>query len=250
MIEGLPAIVLGLCAIFVLPEDPSRAAFLSEGEKSVIATRLRAEANAQDGSGCEVLFEPKLYALGLVNFAILFGSYGVQLWLPQIVQEMISTDTLAIGVIASLVFLASIPAMTWWGRSSDKHDERIGHLALPALFAAFWFVAAAIVPPGPISLTAIALASIGVSCMQPCYFAFVSSLLRGRGVASGTALVMSISNAGSFLGPLVTGMLKQRTGGYGGGMLAMALVLAAAACIVFAVGRAHLRAAPGLETGR
>jgi ACS family tartrate transporter-like MFS transporter len=175
-------------------------------------------------------------ALGLVNFGILFGAYGVQFWLPQIVQGM-GFSNLATGFVVALPFLVSIPVMILWGRSSDVRGERIWHVALPALLAAGGFIVASLAQDDLLVLLGLTFAAVGVLAMQPPFFSLPSLFLSGPAAAGGIALVISIGNLGGFLGPTIVGVLRGASGNYASAiaMLAVAPVLSTA--IVLALGR-------------
>jgi ACS family tartrate transporter-like MFS transporter len=237
LVEGLPAVILGFAVLRFLPDNPARVSWLTAEEKEMISARHAAEDIAHHRDVWPALRDPRVLALGLVNFGLLFGAYGVQLWLPQIVQAM-GFSNLEIGFIAALPYVVSLPAMILWGRSSDFRDERVWHVALPALFAAAAFIVASIAQSSLLALVAISLASVGLSAMQPPFFSLLSSFLSGPAAAGGIALVLSISNVGSFLGPSLVGVLKEQTGSYAGGMAVFAVALVLAAVIVLAVGRA------------
>ncbi len=236
VIEGLPACILGLTVLVLLPEDPAHAAWLTAEEKVAIAGRVAAQDPALERQVWPALRDPRVWALGLVNVALLFSNQGIQLWLPQIVKEM-GFSNLAVGFIVASPYLVSLPAMVLWGRSSDLRDERIWHVALPALLAAGGFAVASLAQSDLLSLFAIALAAIGLVMMTPSLFSLISSFLSGPAAAGGIALVISIGNLGSFLGPSLVGVLKQQTGGYAAGMAMFVLPLVLAAAIVLGLGR-------------
>jgi len=243
ILEGLPATILGLASFSFLAESPLRAVWLSDEEKRRVAARVAAEDVAEHRAVGPALRDPRLIALSLVNLALLFAITGTTLWLPQIVQGM-GYSNLGTGLITALPYAVSIPAMFLWGRSSDLHDERVKHVALPAMMAAAGFLAASILPSNVLSLVAITVAMVGLLTMQPPYFGLVSTFLSGPAVAGGTALVISISNLGSFLGPTLVGVLKERTGGYAASMLMFCVVMILAAFIVLMVGRAMAAPTP------
>ena len=244
MLEGVPACVLGVAVFAVLPEDPAHASWLSAEEKRIVVSRIAAEDVAQHRETGSALRDPRLIVLGLVNLAILFGVYGVQLWVPQIVRAM-GFSNLETGIIASLPYALALPAMMVWGHLSDAKDERIWHIAIPALFAAGGFGVVALAGSDALSLLGIAVALVGLLCMQPPFFALLTTFLGGRAVASGIAFVLSVSNFGSFLGPSVVGVLRQETGGYAAAMAVFGLVQIVAVVLVLGVGRtmAHNAAA-------
>jgi ACS family tartrate transporter-like MFS transporter len=62
--------------------------------------------------------------------------------------------------------------------------------------------------------------------------------LSGAAVAGGIALINSAGSVGAFVGPVLIGVLKEQTGGYATGMIALAIALIFAATAVLLVGRA------------
>src|SRR5262249_23035797 len=116
--------------------------------------------------------------------------------------------------------------------------ELIWHVALPLLVAASGFAAASIVPSDLLTLLALSLAVIGIYPSLSPLIGLPTSFLGGAAGAGGTALIYAIGGLGAFLGPAAIGALKETTGGYGGGLAAMALMLLLAALLVILTGRA------------
>jgi ACS family tartrate transporter-like MFS transporter len=237
LIEGIPACLLGIAVLVFLPDGPNDAAWLSAEEKASIAARVAEDDAARERDVWAALRDPRVLALGLVNFGILFSSKGVQLWLPQIVQGM-GFSISATGFIVSLAYLASVPAMVLWGRSSDLRDERVWHVAIPALLAAGAFVIASLSPSAFLTLFAITLAAIGVTAILPAYFSLLSSFLGGPAAAAGIAMAIAIGNLGSFAGPSIVGVLRQLTGDFTAAMMSFAIAMGLGAVIVLGLGRA------------
>ena len=236
LIEGLPAVVAAFAVFRFLPASPAHAPWLSPAEKHCIVTRIAAEDVARHRAVWPALRDPRVIALGLVNFALLFAQNGAGLWLPQIIQAM-GFSTGSTSLFAALPSLAGLPVMVMWARSSDRRDERIWHVALPALLAAAGFILTSMATGNALSLAAMTLAFIGILAMNPTVFGLLATYLSGPAVASGVALVLSISNIASFFGPMIVGVLKERTGGYSISMMLFALAMVTAALIVLAVGR-------------
>src|ERR1700694_769146 len=138
LIEGLPALLLAFAVLKLLPDGPAEAAWLSEDEKATITARLAAEDTSERRELLPALLDPRVYLLGLVIFGQNCGAYGVQLWLPQIVQAM-GFSIRATGFIVALPFLAVVAAMVLCGFSSDVRRERVRHVAIPFLIAACGF---------------------------------------------------------------------------------------------------------------
>lgn len=234
--EGLPCCLLAVMVFAVLPETPADARWLDADEKRLIVSRVAAEDIARHRTVWPALRDPRVYALGLVNFAILFGITGVQLWLPLIVQSM-GYSTFETSLISSAPYVVALPAMIAWGRLSDLADERVRFVAIAAMAAAVGFIATSMLSSSVPSLLAITLALTGLICMQPAFFSLLSVYLSGPAAAGGIALVIAISNVGSSLGPTMVGVIKQNTGGYGGAMAVFGVAEILAALLVIVIGR-------------
>jgi ACS family tartrate transporter-like MFS transporter len=233
LIEGLPACALGIVVFFLLPDQPGRASWLSAEEKATIASRA-VEDVASESRIWSALSDPRVWALGIVNVALLLSNGGLQLWLPQIVQAM-GFSNLAVGFVVAVPYVVALPVMVIWGRSGDLRNERVWHLALPALLAACGFAVASLSRSDIVSLFAIGTAAVGLATMTPAFFSLITSFLRGPAAAAGIALTLSIGNLGSFLGPNIVGILKQQTGAFTSAMVAFAGALFVASLIILIV---------------
>ncbi len=196
LLEGAPAILLAFVVLKYLPDGPRDAAWLDDGERERIATRLAGDDTAEHRDLWVALRDPRVYALGIVYFGYSMAFYGVGLWLPQIVQGM-GVANLAIGFVIAPAYGVAVIAMILWGRSSDKRNERIWHVALPALMMMAAFLTASLV------------------AIQSCHF---SCALAGAGGLHGVA--------GTVLGAAIRISGRRRRGGrhcahqhhgYGGG---------------------------------
>ena len=236
LIEGLPTSLVAFAVLKFLPDGPAHASWLSRGEKDIVAARLASEDVAEHRDLWRALRDSRVIILGIVNLGILFGIYGVGLWLPQIVRAM-GFSTFATGFVVAAPFIASMAGMIWWGRSSDMRKERVWHVALPSLAAAAGFTVASLTNANLPSLLALTVALIGLYSTLAPLSSLPLTIFGGQAAAGGMALVFAIASLGAFLGPAVIGVLYERSGSYGSSMAALALVLGASAVLVLAVGR-------------
>jgi ACS family tartrate transporter-like MFS transporter len=245
VIEGLPAFFLAFVVLAFLPDGPATASWLSDEEKNAISTRLAGDSASLDHRFLPALLDPRVLALGLIYFGVNFGRYGVELWLPQIVQGM-GVSNLATGFVVALPYALGMAAMIFWGRSSDRRGERIWHVALPALTAAAACAVASFAQNDLLVFVSLAAVVISLLAVQGPFFSLPSSYLSGAAAAGGIALINTLGTGlGGLLGPYVIGRLKESTGGYGSSMAALALGLLLSALIALALGRATLtRPAP------
>jgi MFS transporter, ACS family, tartrate transporter len=182
--------------------------------------------------------DPRVLALAIVGcFGIGTGLCGTTLFLPQMVQAM-GFSNLATGFIVALPYGTSMIAMNLWGRSSDRKSERIWHVALPLLLAAAAFAGASVTQNYLLTLAALTLALVGILSIYGPFYSLPSTFLSGTAAGGGIALINGLASLGSFMGPTVIGILKERTGNYAAAMAMLAVGLVVAALIVLALGRA------------
>ncbi len=227
--EGLPAIVLGFVTLAVLPNRPRDASWLTEEEKTWIENRQDREREELKLLGhhtlTDVLSSGRVWRLSLVYFAFVLSFYGVNFWLPQIVQSFSRQSNLLIGFLTAIPYLAAAIGMVFIGRSSDRIQERRWHVAGSALAGATGLIASAHVHNATASLLALSIAAIGIWGTLGPFWAMSSGFLSGTAAAAGIALINSVGNLGGFLGPYVVGLVRDRTQSFTGGILVLALFL-------------------------
>ncbi len=237
VIEALPACVLAFVTIKFLPDNPARASFLSETEKTAVLGRLSREASGAQHDLWRALCDPRVLVLGLIYLGFEIGNAGIVFWLPQIVQGM-GFSNFATGFVVVLPSLAAIAAMLLWSRSSDARGERIWHLVAAFALGAAGFVLAGLAPSDAVVFAGLTLAWLGLQSAFAVLFSVPSAFLSGTAAAGGIALVSSIGITGGFFGPTIMGVLKQYTGGYSAGMMVLALGSLMSLTLVLALGRA------------
>ncbi len=242
LIQGLPAALLAFVVFAILPDNPSQARWLNEAEKNTIAASLTIEA-PPDRSVHQVLLDPRLILFGLAGLCSAIALYGINLWLPQIIQAM-GFSNRATGFVAALPYVVSMIAMIAWGRLSDARNKRVWDTALTMLAAAAALAVAGFSTNYLVVLAALSLGmAFGLAGIGPSQ-SLLSSFARGAAGASGLALVNTIGTLGGFFGPNIVAALKSWTGGFGLAFVALAGAQLMAAMIVLAVGR-MLSASPG-----
>jgi ACS family tartrate transporter-like MFS transporter len=130
-----------------------------------------------------------------------------------------------------------VVAIVVWGYSSDRSGDRIWHVALPTLLAAFGFAGAAVFTDDTLVLLCLTLAMMGLLAAASPHFVLASSFLRGSAAAGSIALLNSGTSLGGFVGPFLVGVLKDQTGNYALAMAVLAFGLLLSALIILGVGR-------------
>jgi MFS transporter, ACS family, tartrate transporter len=238
VLEGLPACLIGLAVLRFLPDRPANAQWLDEGERRYVASSVEHEQSTKEQDLLRSLRDPRVLALGIAYGGILFAIYGFGFWLPLLMQGAGFPNS-RIGFLTALLYLAAIPAMILWGRSSDRKDERIWHVSTAALAAAAALFVASAVHSTVLLLIALAVTGAAMYASLAPFYGIASSFLSGPAMAAGIALINMIGGLlGGFAGQYVIGIIRERTGGYAVALAVIAASLVISACIVVALGRA------------
>jgi len=240
LVEGAPAVVLGLFALRVLTDRPEGAHWLSGRDRAWLAKTMEDERRARASIGerdlSAGLRAPKVWRLAGVYFLNTLVTYGVFLWLPKILRDLSGTSGWRLGLLTSIPFVAALVAMIAIGRHSDRTGERKGHVAACALTAAAGLIVAAS-SNGSVTLLVLGftLSQMGQRSVMGVFWTIPPLVLAGPAAAAGIALINAIGNLGGFVGPWVMGWLRDTTGGYTGGLLVLAGALVAAASLVLTI---------------
>ncbi len=228
-IEGIPAVLVGILVFVVLPDRPRDARWLSAHQKEWLRTELERE-QALAGPGqqhrlSEVFASGRVWLLCAMYLLLNVGTYGFEMWNPQIIKGFSAISEFRIGLLNALPYLAATVCMVLVGRHSDRTGERRWHLACAAFAAAAGFLLSAFAGNLVLSLAALALAFSGLKSMLGPFWAFSTSFLSGTAAAGGIAWINSVGNLGGFVGPAVVGYIRKATGSYAGALAILAVVI-------------------------
>jgi ACS family tartrate transporter-like MFS transporter len=242
LLEGIPSLILGAAVLWLLPDRPANAKWLSAEDKTILEARLaddrRNDAQAGMLSGFwEMLADKRIWIFIIPDFSIVIGLYGMGLWMPQMIKAM-GFSNLETGFLVTLPYLVSMAGMVLLGLSSDRSGDRIWHVA-GAAFAGALGLLGAVLFAGPVPVMAsFCLAALGIYGALAVFWTLPTAILRGMAAAGGLALLNSFSNLGGFFGPTLMGWLKQVTGTYTLGMSLLAAMLIFAGFSTVLIGRA------------
>jgi len=128
ILEGIPAVLLGLVTLFYLTDWPNQAKWLPADEQQWITEELRREKEKKSAVGSwtvrQALGHRDVIVLALVYFLALIGLYGFNFWFPTILKRATGLPNLTVTFIAALPYLLGVFLMLWNGWSSDRTGER------------------------------------------------------------------------------------------------------------------------------
>lgn len=246
LLEGAPAILLGIAAMFVLTDRPDDAHWLSPAEKAAIVADLSVDEAARSSHGpggyLGLLRDPPFYVLA---FAILstYALIKTSFWTPLLLREAGVESVANIGLMAAVPALLAIVAMFFFARHSDKVRERRWHYFGTLAVGATAVLLLGSLPPSP---TLVVLLSGIIMCctyssgtLLPGIFAsFMPTNLRPAGVA----MLTSIGALGSVITPIAIGRLRVVTGSYSTALLILGgVVVLAAILFIVAIPKERFR---------
>ena len=235
IVEGLPAVLLGIACFWVLADRPALAAWLTPAEQTRLEQTLEQERSTISTSGVwGGLINTRVMLLALLFFLVTCGTYGSVFWMPQIVRTF-GVSTMANGFITAVPYALSVVAMVVWGRHSDATGERIWHVALPVLLSASGFLVASLWLDRPvIAMAGLSAACIGIYSTLPVFWTLPGRFLTGPAIAGAFALITSLGNLSGIVVPPIVGWTKDATGGFTVAMAGLSGALVLAGLLVFA----------------
>jgi len=228
ILEGAPAIVLGVVTIFYLTDWPHQAKWLAEDEREWITKELEKEkeikAAAHSVSVLQALKHREVVLLALGYFFVITGLYGFNFWLPTIVKSLSGLPNLTVTLISALPYFVGFLALLIIGWSSDRTGERRFHTAIPMFVAGLGLLLSAMTQSIPVLAVAMfCIAAAGLYSFFPAFWALPTTFLAGSAAAASIGLINSIGNLGGFAGPYIVGYLNEKSHSFIGGMLYLSL---------------------------
>ncbi|TDV19685.1 MFS transporter [Paraburkholderia caballeronis] len=240
VLEGLPAVALGVFGIFYLTDRPHQAKWLSDDEKRWLQKQLDDTDTAATAPHLptdlrSVLARPALWVLTLGYVGIFAGNATVGAWAPQILHGN-GVSLGAIGLVAALPPLAGIVGMTFLSRRSDRRKERVSHTVACMVIAAAGYLMVAVSANLGTAIVGFMLANIGVYASLAIFWSIPQTYLPTRAKPAAIAI---ISSCGAILGgwviPILVGRVQGQMHSLPAGMVVIAAsFVGSAVCILFA----------------
>jgi MFS transporter, ACS family, tartrate transporter len=241
LVEGLPAVVLGISVIFYLNDRPEMTQWLAPEERNWLVETLAAERRA-----CVLkpnirvaLTDITVWKLGIIFLLVAAGFYGYSFWAPLIIKSLSGLSNFKVGVVLGGISAITILGMLLNSYHSDRTGERAIHIAVPLLVMSVGFIGCALLHQPVLAIIALALVPLGHCASYGPFWSMPTQFFTGPAAAAGIALVTTIANVGSFAGPTLIGILKTRTGTH-----TAAFLLLGGLAIIAALLAARLSAAP------
>ncbi len=230
LLEGIPAVLLGLLTLRYLTDRPEQAEWLTTPERAWLIGELERDRLAAVGhrgrSLLTALAEPRIWLLIAIYFTVAVGDNVYGFYAPSFLKARFASWTPSeIGWLAALPSVAALVAMILVSRHSDRTGERRWHVAGSAFTAAAGWLVVALAESPWVFVAGLAITLVGMKSMLPTFWTMPASFLSGTAAAGGVALINSVANLGGFFGPRIIARAKTESGSFDDAFLIMAAIL-------------------------
>jgi len=234
LIEAAPALLFGIGVLSYLNNGIDDAAWLADNEKRALKQQLALEAKTKHDYSLKTLVSSRtLWLFTLVYFLIVMGVYGINFWLPAIIEETGVQSVLSIGWITATSYLISALLAVLITRHAERVNEKRWHAASAAIVGgACLALSVAFAESTALTVSFVTLASAGALVSMALFWSFPGSIFTGVGIAAGLAAINSVGNLGGFFGPYLLGGLSDRLGSPAGGIAILGSFMIAAGIMI------------------
>jgi ACS family tartrate transporter-like MFS transporter len=214
VIEGAPAILLGVVAFFFLTDWPREARWLAAEQRQWLEQKLKEETPPSTAAITvwQAMRSPTIVWMAALTFLAYIGQYTFVFWFPTMLKRMTGFTDLRVGMVGALPFLASFVAMQINGWHSDKQAERRWHSAMPLFVAgiAYFFLS---IPGQSVAITVLWFTVAGVlTAYLSTFWAIPTEILGHAEAATAVGLINSVGSIAGFAGPYLFGYVYTSTG--------------------------------------
>jgi ACS family tartrate transporter-like MFS transporter len=232
VVEGLPAILLGVVAFFVLTDWPREAHWLADDERHWLEGSLHQQTAAGAVSVWQALRSRMVVLFSITLIFSYFMAYSFNFWLPTILKRQSGISDMRVGLFGAIPSIAYFVTMQVNGWLSDRSNERRWHTAIPLFIAAAALLAVATQVHSLASLLFL-FTLVGVGCSYVSIFwAIPTEVLDRSTAATAVGLVNGVGSLSGFLGPYTFGLLYAHSGSFAPGLQLMCLSAAVAGVLV------------------
>jgi ACS family tartrate transporter-like MFS transporter len=139
ILEGIPAVVLGILNLWLLTDWPRDARWLEPRDRELLQAAIDAEKRGKVEShtgALGYLRDRRVLLLTAVYFFGVCGSYGFGLWLPTMLKQISGTSNSQVSLLAALPYMVSLVFVVLGAWTSDRTGERVWHTAIPLFVTA------------------------------------------------------------------------------------------------------------------
>jgi MFS transporter, ACS family, tartrate transporter len=240
IVEGIPAVVVGIITLLYMTDRPSNASWLHSDEQQWLVNELQTELEAKkklrNYTIKQAFCDRHILTLITAYFLALTGALGTVYWIPTFVKRLSGLPNQTVTSLLLIPAFMGFAGMLLNGWHSDKTAERHWHSASPLLFAALMF-SLLILARHEVPL-AVAFLLLGNGVMYAYYPTFwaIPTMMLGEAAAAATfGLINSIGQLGGLFGNSTIGYLNDRTHSLTATFVFIAIVYLVSGTLIFSL---------------
>jgi sugar phosphate permease len=228
ILQGIPAVVMGIIFYTTMVDSPTKATWLSAEEKATLlaAVPVAVPRERMLPTLRAALSTGRIWLLGLVLAANYLGTYAVIFWLPTIIAALGIDDVATVGYLSAIPWAVAVLATLAVGIYCDRRQTHsVVVFGGMAVAAAGLVVAVVFGHSFSVTIVGISCAAAFFTATGPVIWTVTNlQLANMTAAAAGIALVNAIASLGSFLGPYLVGIGRDLTGSVVAPLVAIAAV--------------------------
>lgn len=245
ILEGIPAVLLGIACLFVLTDRPEQAKWLNDDQRGWLTQRLAQEQHNKTAIGhislWKLLRHKDIWVLALIYSGASAAGSTMSVWAPTLLKTF-GLTSLEIGLVNAIPYGLASVAMIVWGRSSDRSGERRWHTAATLLLMTTGLLLALVTSSLVATVGLLTMVLIGAYSMKGPFWALVSNWLSSSTAAAGLAAIGALANLiGGGIMVNVYGSIHGATGSYALALLPLAGLCAVGGIMILVMGRKQQR---------
>ncbi len=248
LLEGLPAVVIGLAVLVWLPDRPEKVKWLTDGERQALTTAIADHPQHGEQHGAHgilsVLADKRVLLLATIYLLTLASATTFILSAPAILMESTGWTLGPVGTLISMGGLTAAGMMLFTGWFTDRRGERYTALFIALGFDFAGYALIALAPSATIIAAGLIISQIGRGMHSTAQVTLWTDVLSSRRLAIGAAAISCVANLGVFLLPFAFGAMKDATGTYSAGLYILPVMQLLAMLATFALWRMSAKARP------
>ena len=235
-LEGLPSIALAVIIYMTLPESPQEEKWLTNNEKQYLIRHASGNHYISHNGFKDVLTDRRVWFLGLSFLSVISGIYTIGFWLPHIIRQTGVSANLTIGLLSAIPYIFAVPFMLFWSARADKCRRRIPCVLYPLTLSSLTFLAFGFAGSTNtiFAISLITLSTITLYAAYTVFLAIPSDILKGKGAATGYAIINMMGLMGGFLSPYLISLTEHLTGSIYYGLMQTGVLMCLGALLLYA----------------
>jgi MFS transporter, ACS family, tartrate transporter len=215
ILEGLPAVVLGVFTLFYMTNRPRDAHWLEPDQRDWITNALETERLAKASAAHITIFQSfrqhNVILLALALFFANLNSYTFVFWLPTVIKNASGLSVTASTLLSGLPYAAGLVGMLIVSYLSDRSGRRRFYTIMPLIMTALFLMLSSL-PGQPFWLVMVwlCLAGAGIYAGAPSFWVLPTLTLQAAAAAASIGMINSLANLSGFVAPSIVGDLLDR----------------------------------------